>query len=194
MKIHFFMFTRPLWLNKSVSYCKGSRNQRKAFQGAKGDIPSAVLIFFTQTGKSMTFLPDFIEIGMDILNPVQVTGRDIEKAQKPIIRTDNPSLAFVKIVSSLAPSEVSHPKGIDKTAIVGKNVSLGKNVAIGAYAVIDDGESRCVEAGCKMTCGDGEAVSYRSPQMTSRLHCIFAAKSQALLSAATTWQSAPSRL
>jgi UDP-3-O-[3-hydroxymyristoyl] glucosamine N-acyltransferase len=68
-----------------------------------------------------------------------VTGRDVERAQKPIIRTDNPSLAFVKIVSSLAPSEVNHPKGIDKTAVMGKNVSLGKNVAIGAYTVIDDG-------------------------------------------------------
>jgi hypothetical protein len=36
IKSHFFILNRPLWLSKSVSYCKGSRNQRKAFQGAAG--------------------------------------------------------------------------------------------------------------------------------------------------------------
>ncbi len=58
---------------------------------------------------------------------------------KPLIRTENPSLAFAKIVSLLAPNEVVKPEGIHPTAIIGRNVKLGKGVAIQPYVVIEDG-------------------------------------------------------
>jgi UDP-3-O-[3-hydroxymyristoyl] glucosamine N-acyltransferase len=81
-----------------------------------------------------------------------VTGRDVTNTQKPIIRTENPSLAFVKIVSFISPDQSVHPKGIHPAAVIGKNVSLGKNVAIGAYAVIEDnvkiGQDSTIYAGC----------------------------------------------
>ena len=81
-----------------------------------------------------------------------ITSREVEKTDKPIIRTDNPSLAFTKIISSFMPCEINHPKGIHTTAILGKNVSLGKNVAIGAYAVIEDnvsiGDNTVIYPGC----------------------------------------------
>jgi UDP-3-O-[3-hydroxymyristoyl] glucosamine N-acyltransferase len=81
-----------------------------------------------------------------------ITSRDVEATHKPIIRTDNPSLAFAKIVAAFAPCEVKHPKGIHPTAILGKNVSLGKNVAIGPYVVIEDdasiGDNSIIYAGC----------------------------------------------
>lgn len=67
-----------------------------------------------------------------------ITSRDVRKSPKPIIRTDNPSLAFAKMVSLLAPNEISYPKGIHPTAIVGENVVFGKDVAIQAYSVIDN--------------------------------------------------------
>jgi len=67
-----------------------------------------------------------------------ITSPEITSSAKPLIHTDNPSLAFAKMVSLLAPNEVCHPEGIDKTAIIGKNVKLGKNVAIEAYCVIRD--------------------------------------------------------
>jgi len=70
-----------------------------------------------------------------------ITSRDIENVPKPIVRTENPSLAFTKIIASFAPNEVTHPKGIHKTAILGKNVSLGKLVAIGPYVVMEDNVS-----------------------------------------------------
>jgi len=70
-----------------------------------------------------------------------ITSREIKTAPKPIIRTDNPSLAFAKIVSSIVPCEVTHPKGIHRTAILGKDVSLGRNVALGPYTVIEDNVS-----------------------------------------------------
>ncbi len=81
-----------------------------------------------------------------------ITSRDIKKTPKPIIRTDNPSLAFAKIISLIVPPAVTHPKGIHPTAILGKDAVIGQNVAIGAYAVIEDdvsiGDNTIIYAGC----------------------------------------------
>jgi UDP-3-O-[3-hydroxymyristoyl] glucosamine N-acyltransferase len=81
-----------------------------------------------------------------------ITSKDVKSAVKPIIRTENPSLAFTKIVSLASPIELKHPKGIHPTVIMGKNVSLGKDVAIGPYAVIGDnasiGDKTIVYPGC----------------------------------------------
>jgi UDP-3-O-[3-hydroxymyristoyl] glucosamine N-acyltransferase len=67
-----------------------------------------------------------------------ITSRQAEDIPKPIIRTDNPSLAFARIISLLAPGEVKRPRGIHPCVIKGKNVSLGKDVSISAYVVIED--------------------------------------------------------
>ena len=81
-----------------------------------------------------------------------ITGRDIKTTPKPIIRSDNPSLAFAKVVSLVAPNEVTHPKGIHPTAILGKDVSLGSDVAVGPYVVIEDnvsiGDKTIIYASC----------------------------------------------
>ncbi|MBU1726520.1 MAG: UDP-3-O-(3-hydroxymyristoyl)glucosamine N-acyltransferase [Candidatus Omnitrophica bacterium] len=70
-----------------------------------------------------------------------ITSKDVTVSSKPIIRTENPSLAFIKVVESFSAYEVIHPKGIHKTAIIGNNVSLGSAVALGPYAVIGDNAS-----------------------------------------------------
>ena len=67
-----------------------------------------------------------------------ITSKDTKKINKPTIRTENPSLAFAKMVSLMAPNEVAHPKGIDARAVIGKNVKLGKDVAIQPFVVIED--------------------------------------------------------
>lgn len=67
-----------------------------------------------------------------------ITSRDVKSAPKPIIRTDNPDLAFAKMISLLAPNEVTHPKGIHPTVLIGKGVKLGEDVAIQPYVVIGD--------------------------------------------------------
>lgn len=81
-----------------------------------------------------------------------ITAQDVETTAKPLIRTENPSLAFAKIISSFAPSPAARPKGIHPTAIIGKDVSLGKDVAIGPYAVIEDdvgvGDNTIIYAAC----------------------------------------------
>jgi UDP-3-O-[3-hydroxymyristoyl] glucosamine N-acyltransferase len=81
-----------------------------------------------------------------------ITSRDVEACSKPIIRTDNPSLAFTKVVSFIFPQEIKHFKGINRSAILGKNVKLGKDVAVGAYVVIEDdvsiGDKTIIYPGC----------------------------------------------
>jgi len=81
-----------------------------------------------------------------------ITSKEVKTAPKPIIRTDNPSLAFAKIVSLTDSGEIKHPQGIHPSAILGENVSLGRDVAVGAYAVIEDnasiGEGTIIYPGC----------------------------------------------
>ena len=81
-----------------------------------------------------------------------ITSEDAQTTAKPVILTQNPSLAFIKIISMFTPDYVGHPSGIDYTAVIGKNVSLGKDVTIGAYSVIGDnvtlGDKVIIYAGC----------------------------------------------
>ncbi len=67
-----------------------------------------------------------------------ITSRDVKSSSKPIIRTDNPSLAFAKMVGLMAPNEMYRPQGIHPTAVVGQNVRLGKDVTVQAYVVVED--------------------------------------------------------
>jgi UDP-3-O-[3-hydroxymyristoyl] glucosamine N-acyltransferase len=57
---------------------------------------------------------------------------------KPLIKVDNPSVSFSKIIEYINPDSIPHPKGIHATAVISKSVSLGKNVSVGPYAVIAD--------------------------------------------------------
>jgi len=81
-----------------------------------------------------------------------ITSADAQDTTKPMIITENPSLAFIKIISMFSPDDAGHPSGIDYTAVIGKNVSLGKEVTIGAYSVIGDnvtlGDNVIIYAGC----------------------------------------------
>jgi UDP-3-O-[3-hydroxymyristoyl] glucosamine N-acyltransferase len=56
---------------------------------------------------------------------------------KPMIRVQDPSLAFARVVAALHPVEVRHPKGRHKTAVIAKSAKIGRNVGIGAYVVIE---------------------------------------------------------
>jgi UDP-3-O-[3-hydroxymyristoyl] glucosamine N-acyltransferase len=67
-----------------------------------------------------------------------ITSKDVKSASKPIIRTENPSIAFAKMVSLMAPNEVKRPSGIHPTAVIGDRVRLGRNVAVQPYVVIED--------------------------------------------------------
>ena len=81
-----------------------------------------------------------------------LASRDIKTNQKPLIYTDNPSLAFAKMASFVIGQQQHHLKGVHETAIIGEGVKLGKEVAIGAYAVIEDnvkiGNQTIIYSGC----------------------------------------------
>lgn len=50
----------------------------KIFKAQKEIFPQPFYIFFHSDGEIYDLLPDFIEIGMDILNPIQVTGKSLD--------------------------------------------------------------------------------------------------------------------
>ncbi len=57
---------------------------------------------------------------------------------KPLIKVENPSIAFSKIIDYIFPGRIPHPKGIHETAVISESAWLGKNVSVGAYVVIED--------------------------------------------------------
>ncbi len=81
-----------------------------------------------------------------------ITSRDINFTSKTLIRVDNPSLAFARIVDKFFPKKHIHPKGIHPAAIIPKTASLGLNVSVGAYTVIEDnvaiGDNTIIYPGC----------------------------------------------
>ncbi len=83
--------------------------------------------------------PRYLSLINETAASAVITPKDIKQAAKPIVRTENSSLAFAKIVSLFAPDEIRRPQGIHPSAVLGKNVKLGKDAAICAYCVIEDG-------------------------------------------------------
>ncbi|MCM8764948.1 MAG: UDP-3-O-(3-hydroxymyristoyl)glucosamine N-acyltransferase [Candidatus Omnitrophica bacterium] len=55
-----------------------------------------------------------------------------------LIKVENPTLAFSKIIALIGPEPVTFKPGIHSTAIIGKNVKLGKDISIQPYTVIED--------------------------------------------------------
>ncbi|MFA5069031.1 MAG: UDP-3-O-(3-hydroxymyristoyl)glucosamine N-acyltransferase [Candidatus Omnitrophota bacterium] len=69
-----------------------------------------------------------------------ITSREIAQSAKPIIRTDDPSLAFTKVISLFRDTyDKGPPAGIDKLAFIGKGAKIGKGVSIAAFAVVEFG-------------------------------------------------------
>ncbi len=68
-----------------------------------------------------------------------IVSEDLNSIQdRALVRTENPSLAFAKIVNLMAPNEVVKPRGIHPTAVIGKHVKMGMNIALQPYVFIDD--------------------------------------------------------
>lgn len=60
---------------------------------------------------------------------------------KPIIKVDNPSVAFSKVINVLMPDRIPHPKGISPQAVISPKAKIGKGAAVSAFVVIEDGAS-----------------------------------------------------
>ena len=66
-----------------------------------------------------------------------IVPREIESSVKPIIRTDNPRLAFARALELFWPRRRPQP-GIHPTAVVGAGVEIGPGVHVGPHVVIGD--------------------------------------------------------
>ena len=58
---------------------------------------------------------------------------------KPLIRVDNASLTFSKLVELFGPPKLKFPRVVHKSAVVSNKAKIGKNVSICPFAVIEDG-------------------------------------------------------
>jgi UDP-3-O-[3-hydroxymyristoyl] glucosamine N-acyltransferase len=102
----------------------------------------------------ITFLanPKYFPLTRSTKASAIITSPDVVNSTKPIIRTENPSLAFAKVVGLVAPNNIRHPKGIHPTAIIAKSAKIGKNVAVGPYTIIEDnveiGNNTIIYGGC----------------------------------------------
>lgn len=63
------------------------------------------------------------------------------KFNKPLIKVENPSIAFSKIIGLLMPDRIPRPKGIHPTAIIAKSAKISNTAAIGPYVVVEEGVS-----------------------------------------------------
>lgn len=70
-----------------------------------------------------------------------ITSKSFIDSTKPLIKTENPSFAFAKVVGMFVPDAIRHPKGISDLAFVSPKAKLGKNVSIGAFSIVEDNVS-----------------------------------------------------
>jgi UDP-3-O-[3-hydroxymyristoyl] glucosamine N-acyltransferase len=81
-----------------------------------------------------------------------ITGRNTAAGARTFILTDNPSLAFTKVIEFFTPSQKNRLCGIHPSALIGKGSQLGQGAALGPYAVVGDnvsiGERCLIHAGC----------------------------------------------
>lgn len=102
----------------------------------------------------LTFIanPKYIPLSRTTNASAILTPRNVEISGKPIIRTENPSLAFSRLASLMFETDAFCPKGIHSTAIIAQDAVIGKNVAIGPYTIIESrahvGDNTTIYSGC----------------------------------------------
>ncbi len=102
----------------------------------------------------ITFLanPKYASLINDTKASAIIVSYDADAGNKQVIKTENPSLAFSKIISLISPEITLNPKGIHPLSLISDTAVIGKDAAIGPYAVIEDGavigDKSVVYAGC----------------------------------------------
>lgn len=81
--------------------------------------------------------PELLSVGEASAAAALIVPPQARTSAKPIIVTEDPRLAFSKVLAVFAPQRRVHD-GIHPTAVIGASPRLGRNVSIGAHAVIGD--------------------------------------------------------
>ena len=79
---------------------------------------------------------------MDSTNAsVIIVSRDVDNGSRTLLRTDDPYLAFTKVMELWANGNGGSfsPVGVHPTVVIGKNVKFGNRVSVQAYVVLEDG-------------------------------------------------------
>ena len=95
-----------------------------------------------------------------------IVSMDFPETTRPIIRTQNPYLSFLKVLKAFHPPIENIAEGIHPLAVIDQTTQIGKNVRIGAYVVIDKdcriGENVTILPGVKIgrevTIGDNTLI------------------------------------
>lgn len=67
-----------------------------------------------------------------------ILGTDVPSPGRPVLRSENPYLAFARALELFAP-RAPRRAGIHPTAVIAPDAKLGKNASIGPYVVIEEG-------------------------------------------------------
>lgn len=89
---------------------------------------------------------------------VLVFNQEEYETEMTLIKVDNPSLAFSRVLSLFVEPSLDTFKGIHPTAIIVKTAKIGKDVNIGPYAIIEDE----VQIQDGSTIGAGSFVGFKS--------------------------------
>jgi UDP-3-O-[3-hydroxymyristoyl] glucosamine N-acyltransferase len=86
--------------------------------------------------------PKYAELVRSTKASCVVVPRDLKgDFHKPIIKVDNPSIAFSRVIEIMMPGRIPHPKGTHPTAVIAKSAQIGKGASFGPYVVVEEGAS-----------------------------------------------------
>lgn len=97
-------------------------------EAQKGDIT------FVSNAKYLPFL-------LETRASAVITARDVNADRQNLIRTDNPSQAFTKVIAAFKPVRALPPPGVHPSAVIAGGVTMGRGVSIGPHVVIGEGTS-----------------------------------------------------
>jgi len=110
-----------------------------------------------------------------------ICARDTRAAELPLLRVDNPYLAFQRVVRIFRPDAYRPEPGIHPTAVIAPDAVLGEGVSVGPHCVIAAG-ARLGNRAVVMAGGYvGHAVevgedSFLYPHVTVREECVIGAR------------------
>ncbi len=82
--------------------------------------------------------PKYLKLLQTTRASAVVVGKDVPGAKIPVIKHRNPYYAFSRVLSLFCEPRKSSPEKIDRTAVLGEEVTIGKNVYVGPLVIIED--------------------------------------------------------
>jgi UDP-3-O-[3-hydroxymyristoyl] glucosamine N-acyltransferase len=102
----------------------------------------------------LTFLanPRYLPLAATSAASAIIVGKDVLVAGKTVVQTDDPSLAFSKVVFMIKEDLTPRIKGVHATAVIDPSAVIAEGVGIGPYVVIEKdakvGRNTVICAGC----------------------------------------------